>query len=326
MKKQLLYFRAFILSSALFVGCEKVGDIDQPPTDETLYNVRFSVNSFSVDDDPLEKVAVAKKNSTLSTNNRAADQQTFNAVQDYLNLLEYFVYDQTGQLVEHISQDKSFVSPSPVSYYGETALQLKKGNYKVVVVGTLTPLNFGNTEQFSTAYLSPPFIVDDIFFKVVDFTVTGDADKLETISIERIVASLEVDETESVTDLWGDVPQIIHETVNRYPFDASKKCTYGNGVLSLVSGDLALWKTVNFISRGYLLPDRTGNFNPKVFINIPGHGLNQVAFKAFDDLVIKPNRKITLTGTLTGKYQNQHIDIIADSAWAGHQTVEFKPD
>lgn len=326
MKRQLLYFIAFIPSFVLFIGCEKVGDIDQAPVDETLYNVRFSVNSFSVDDDPLGKVAVAKKKSTSSINTQAAVQQTFNAVQDYLNLLEYFIYDETGQLVRHISQDKSFVSPSPISYYGETALQLKKGNYKIVVIGTLTPLKFGNTKQFSTAYLSPSIYVEDIFFKVVDFTVTGDADKLETISIERIVASLEVNETESVTDLWGEVPQISYETVARYPFDASKKCTYTNGFLSLVSGELALWKTVTFISTGYVLPDRSDHFNPNVYITIPGQGFNQVASKNFDDLVIKPNRKLTLTGTLTGKYQNQHVDIVADSAWLEHKTVEFKPD
>jgi len=326
MKKQLLYFIAFIPSFALFLGCEKVGDIDQAPIDETLYNVRFSVNSFSVDDDPLGKVAVAKKKSTSAVNNEAAIKQTFNAVQDYLNLLEYFIYDKTGELVERISQDRSIESPSPIYYYGETSLQLKKGDYKMVVVGTLAPLNFGNTKQFSTAYLSPPFFVDDIFFKVVDFTVTGDADKLETISIERIVARLEVNETESVTDLWGEVPQISYETVKRYPFDASKKCTYTNGFLSLVSGQLAIWRTVNFVSTGYVLPDRSNHFNPKVYISIPGLGFNQIATKAFDDLVIKPNRKLTLTGTLTGKYQNQHVDIVADSAWAETQTVEFNPN
>lgn len=321
MKKQLFCVLALFSSLSLFIGCEKTADLAQPPVDKTLYDVRLSVSAFSINDEPIGKL------SSVDNKRASASVQTFNAVQEYLSLLEYFIYDNTGQLVERISQDKSSDSPSPVPVYGETGLKLPIGEYKIVIVGTLTPLTFGGTQQFSTAYLSPPFQVDDIFFKVADFTVTGQEDVLETINIERIVASLEVNQTESTSDLWGGAPpQVSFETVSRYPFDSTKECVYDGSYLTLVSGEFAPWRTINFISKGYVLPDRSDDFHPNVYINIAGHRFETVADKYFGDITIKPNRKLTLTGTLTGKYQNQHIDLTADSAWIDHQNIEFTPN
>lgn len=314
MKKQLLYL---FFASISAISCEKTADIVLP-TDENIYDIRFKVSSFSVEEEAIGKISsVAQKNSKSSA-------QPFNAVQDYLNLLDYFIYDESGKLVAQLSQDKSFFSPSPISYYGEAAFALPKGNYKMAVVGAVSEITFGDSTQFSTAYLAPSYVVEDIFFKLIDFNVTGDQDIEESIKLERIVGSIEIEEKESVTDRWGGRPQVTFKTVTRYPFDKNQKATTDYLLLPFVSGELTLWKTTTFISKGFMLPDRSGNFNPHINIMIPGERMNQIANKSFDNIIIRPNRKVTLQGSLTGLYQNQHTTITADSSWSDHDIIDFK--
>ena len=94
--------------------------------------------------------------------------------------------------------------------------------------------------------------------------------------------------------------------------------------LPQISGEVIPYKTSDFVSRGFILPDRSGSFNRPVFIFIPGVRSGQIAFREFNDIIVKPNFEVVLTGTLTGDRGQQYFDVSADSTWAGTDTHEFE--
>lgn len=96
----------------------------------------------------------------------------------------------------------------------------------------------------------------------------------ETVHLKRIVGSFEVNLTESINDLWaGNIPEVSFWTVTKYPFDKDQEAEVSGGpdyLLPRISGEHEPWTTVDFVYRGFVLPDRSGNFDIRPWIQIRG--------------------------------------------------------
>ncbi|MGK9124562.1 FimB/Mfa2 family fimbrial subunit [Olivibacter sp. SA151] len=311
----------FIILSIYLTGCNKTTDL-VPAKDEKLYDATFKTTGFNIKSEPMGNGQMQKVASRQST----ATVQSEDAVQKYLEKLDYFLYDETDQLLQHRSQLRKVALP-PYAYFGETAFTLPIGNYKLIVVGSMGTTVFRDSAQYNTAYLAPSKAMEDIFYKEIQFEVSGTEDVNETINIERIVGSLEVKLTESVNDIWGDRPIVYATTIVKYPFNPNGTHESDVYFLPFISGQVIPWTTQNFVLRGYILPDRSGHFNVDPFIEIRGQRSGNIAYKDFpNDIVISPNKKLIIEGSVTGEHKYQHFTISADSTWADTDSITFDPE
>lgn len=296
-----------------FFSCEKTANVDDTPIvteDTTRYDISFKVSAFTKQDIPLGSLMSSRQNVY------SANLPDSNAVFSYLKVLDYFLYNEQGQLVTSRNQ----VNGSQVEeyvYYGEVAFALPKGKYKMVVIGSMGGLTFTDSTRYSTAYMSLGDTVEDIFYKEVNFNVDGINNIKETITIERIVGSLEVKQREMVDQLWAGKPEIRVRSVIKYPFDKNNPYFYPEEKLLLpqISGEPVRWQTIDFVSRGFILPDRSGSFDPQAYLFIRGTRMNIIAEGNLENVVIKPNTKTILTGSITGDSGQQYFDVNADSTW-----------
>lgn len=311
----------FLGTLSIYLGsCDKTKDL-VPQKNEKLYGVTFTTTGFSIKDEPMKNGKMQKLAGTQSANGT----QTADAVQSYIEKLDYFLYDETHQLRRHATQLRREALP-PYVRYGELSMELPIGNYKLIVVGSMGKTVFRDSAQYTTAYLAPSGGIDDLFYKEIQFQVTGNSDVNETINLERIVGNLEVKLTESVSDLWADV--IVHvATTIRYPFDPNGTYESERIFLPLISGQILPWTTQNFVLRGYLLPDRSGQFDTAPYIEIQGQRMGNIGFKDFSNpIVISPNRKLIIEGSVTGAYKYQHFTVSADSTWTGTDSITFNQE
>lgn len=309
------------LIAATLNSCKKER-MDTPlPEKGELHDVNFEVKVYTKEVIPMGSVMSANANKKSSLNTNAA---TDNAVDTYIQELDYFLYDSNGTLVNHTNQQNGVVIGEWV-HYGFNHYELYAGDYKLIVIGSMGGLSFPDSTNYATAALVPGYVVEDIFYKELAFTVNEENNTEETITIERIVGSIEVKQREMVGELWGGAPQILAYSVSKYPFDKNQEHEVLDPIqLPQISGEVVPYKTSDFVSRGFVLPDRSGSFNRTVMMIIPGVRSGQVAFKDFNDIIVKPNFKVLITGTLTGDRGQQYFDVVADSTWAGTVTHEFE--
>lgn len=321
MKKKCMLIWCFIGFVGFTLSSCKKESIDTPlPKNRELYKVNFAVKAYTTEVIPMGSMMSANAKGMNSLNTNAASA---NAVDSYLQELDYFLYDSAGTLVNHTNQQNGVVVGEWV-HYGFNHYELYAGDYKLIVIGSMGGLSFPDSTNYSTAALVPGYVVEDIFYKEMAFTVNEENNTEETITIERIVGSIEVKQREMVGELWGGAPQILTYSVSKYPFDKNQEHEVLDPIqLPQISGDVVPYKTSDFVSRGFVLPDRSGSFNRPIMMIIPGVRSGQVAFKDFNDIIVKPNFKVLITGTLTGDRGQQYFDVAADSTWAGTDTHEF---
>lgn len=302
-------------------SCKKENIIDTTsPEKGELHSVDFKVKAYTKEVIPMGPTMSTNTKGKSSANAEAAND---NAVDSYLQELDYFLYDSSGTLISHVNQQNG-VEIGEWIHYGFNHYELYAGDYKLIVVGSMGGLSFPDSTNYTTAALVPGYVVEDIFYKEHAFTVNEENNTEETITIERIVGSIEVKQREMVGELWGGPPQILVHSVSSYPFDKNQEYEILDPIqLPKISGEVVPYKTSDFVSRGFVLPDRSGSFNRPLYMIIPGVRSGQIAFREFDDIVVKPNFKVLITGTLTGDRGQQYFDVSADSTWAGTETHEF---
>jgi len=127
-------------------------------------------------------------------------------------------------------------------------------------------------------------------------------------------------------DIWAGKPEIKFRTVLRYPFDPNSEYIYPFDFpyLPQISGEFIVGQIVEFVSSGFILPDRSGNFDSQASYLIPGVRGNVVDMGGFDpDVIIKPNKKVILTGSVTRVNGDKIFDILADTTWSDTEVGEF---
>jgi hypothetical protein len=302
-------------------GCKKESPIDKPQ-DGKQYDVSFKVEGFTKEESPMGPVMSTKSQSTNTTSDNPS---IVNAVDTYLTDLDYFLYNSAGDLIQYSHQDYMEEDIEPFSYYGYEHFALNAGNYKLIVVGSMGGCSFPDSARYQSAAIIPGRR-EDLFYKELAFTVDEAFNINQTITIERIVGSLEVNQREMVGALWGGKPLVSYTTARRFPFDEENQdYQLREENLPWISGDFIPYQTIDFVSRNFVLPDRTGNFNTKVKIEI--RAIREggfIATKTFDDIIVQPNVKVVLKGTLTGNRGQQLFEINADSAWQNTVVHEFR--
>lgn len=303
---------------AYLTGCQKQElALDEKEQDTTRYAVSFEVAAFS-----QQEVPIGKMNLAAAKNTSKSAQASSDAIKTYLKVLNYFLYNSKGKLVT--SREQRNVPNAP---YGSLPVKLTKGDYKLIVIGTVDGMEFTGTDSYSTAYLEAGYRPKDIFYKETAFTVDGSIDVQKTILLERIVGHLEVRQHERVTYLWDGRPEIRCRTVSRYPFDPNSEYIYpfDRPILPQIKGQLiVVGQIIEFVSSGFILPDRSGNFDSQASYLIPGVRGNVIDYGGFDPaVIIKPNKKVILTGSVTGANGDKRFDILADTTWSDTEVGEF---
>lgn len=297
-------------------GCSK-DSVAIDDSDNELYEVSFKTEAFV-----KEEVGMGTLMATKQTNTKQANS-TLSAIEDlskFFPRLHFFLYNSSNDLVEYTAFIRFESYPDT---YGQANFRLPKGSYKLVVVGSKGKTTFEDSSRYETAALIPGW-QEDIFYKEERFTVDGKENLQKTVRIERIVGSLEVNETEMVEGNWGGGPVVRYQSATRYPFDKNQDYKVEEFILPMITKEFAPWTTINFISRGIVLPDRSGSFNGKVWIYIPYERQGgSVATKIFDDVILSPSVKVILKGSLTGTTGQGRFDVIADSAWRDTIVTEF---
>lgn len=319
MKKQFtfIYYMLIITIVAGVSSCSKER-IAVSDSDEELYEVSFKTEAFTKEEIGMGPVMATKQTNTKQANSTLA------AIEDlskFFPRLNFFLYNSSNDLVDYAAHIRYETDPDT---YGQTNFRLPAGSYKLVVVGSKGKTTFEDSSRYETAALIPGW-QEDIFYKEERFTVDGKQNLQKTIRIERIVGSLEVNETEMVGGDWGGGPVVRYQSATRYPFDENQDYKIQEElILPMITKEFAPWTTINFISRGIVLPDRSGSFNGKVWIYIPYEREGgSVATKRFDDVILSPGVKVILKGSLTGTTGQGRFDVTADSAWRDTIVTEF---
>lgn len=329
-KKNLLLLIALPLLSLVWASCEKTEGQDKmaPEPQGEKHEVSFKITAFTQEEVPLSPKLSSKKmqgNSTSATNAENND-----AIKDYIRRLDFFIYDNSGQLIERL------ISPNEyhLTYkYNENTFMLAEGSYTMIVVGSMGGLQFGDTTSYATAYLEPKQVIEDIFYKEYKFTVNASDIHSNVIKLDRIVGSLEVrDRTYPTVNKQSGLPKVYANTALRYPFDPNgtyqylydlypdMSIVYSNYQLPKISGELQYGRPVDVIYRGFILPNRSGQFNcdPKMYIIASREG--EIPGPDLGDVTLKPNVKVILTSRDFASAGGEFVSIIADSAWT--ETIE----
>lgn len=329
-KKNLHLLLVLPLLSLIWASCEKTEGQDKmvPQTQGEKHEVSFKITAFTQEEVPLSSKLSSKKMQSNAISATTADNN--DAIKDYIRRLDFFIYDSSGKLIDRLIRPNEY---NLTSKYNENIFMLPEGTYTMIVVGSMGGLKFGDTTSYATAYLTPKQVVEDIFYKEYKFTVNASDIHSNVIKLDRIVGSLEVrDRTYPTVNKQSGLPKVFANTALRYPFDPNgtyqylydlypdMSIIYSNYQLPKISGELQYGRPVDVVYRGFILPNRSGQFNcdPNMYIpasregDIPGPDLGAVA--------LKQNVKVILTSRDYASAGGEFVSIIADSAWT--ETIE----
>lgn len=322
-KLQFTIILPFIL--LIWISCKKTSVEDQAPIEETKkFEVSFTVNAFSQTDEPFSsKLASTRPQSKMEGNTtNAADEDP---IENYIRRLDFFIYNGEGQLAQKAFSRNIY---SLTSKYNERTFLLEAGSYTMIVIGSMGGLTFGDTANFSTAYLQPKPVVEDIFYEEYKFNVNETDIHSEVVHLKRIVASLELRvRSFLVRNVNGGPPIVYANSVSRFPFDPAGNYEYlyegpsfeGENyqglVLPRVVGE-GLWnRPEDLVYQGFVLPDRSGSFNSRPFFYEPASRSGEIGGSYIENVILKPNFKKILTGRGYQSGGGEFISVTADAAW-----------
>lgn len=325
MKRKLRFTIIMPLILLTWISCKKTSVEDQGPiTEAKKFEVSFKVNAFSQSDEPFSsKLAAAKPQNKMEVNNTNAEDE--DPIENYIRRLDFFIYNGEGQLTQRSASHNVF---SLTSKYNEKTFLLEAGSYTMIVIGSMGGLTFGDTVNFSTAYLQPKPVVEDIFYEEYKFDVNETDIHSEVVHLKRIVASLELRvRSFLVPNVNGGPPRIYANSVSRFPFDSDGNYgylyeehafegeNYQGLVLPRIVGE-GLWnRPEDLVYQGFVLPDRSGSFNSRPFFYEPASRSGEIGGFYIENVILKPNFKKILTGRDYKSAGGEFIEVTADSAW-----------
>jgi len=333
MKRKLHFSMALPLMLLIWTSCKKSSeDLITPITEAKKFEVSFKVTAFSQTDEPLSsKLAVTKSQS----NGRSTTNDTVNedAIENYIKRLDFFIYDGEGALIERVISHNEYYLTGK---YNEKAFLLAAGNYRMIVVGSMGGLTFGDTTNYSTAYLQPKPVVEDIFYQEYKFDVNESDVLSNVINLKRIVASLEVRNRAFLTpNVEAGLPIVYVNSVNRFPFNPEGEYhylydgppfdghNYPGVVLPIVAGEQLWNRPVDIVYQGFVLSDRSVNFNGHPFVFQPASRSGDLGGFYIDNVILKPNFKKILTSKGYKSIGGEFVTITADSAWEDVEEETF---
>lgn len=333
MNKKSLLFLVTLSLIVLWSSCEKNSGRDEvlPEAEGKKYEISFKVTAFTQEEEPLPpKVASTKKNKVAAASD---NPELDDAIENYIRRLDFFIYNSQGELVERL------ISPNEYSLtgkYNERYFELEAGSYTMIVVGSMGGLTYGDTTKYATAYLQPKQEIEDVFYKEYKFTVNETDVNTNMINLERIVGSLEVRyRTYPIRNVQAGLPYIFANSVSRFPFDPNGTyqylysefpadgMNYPGYLLPKISGELEFGRPVDVVYRGFILPNRSGQFNCDPVLEIPASRSGDITEPDLGDVTIKPNVKVILTGGGYASQGGEFTIITADSVWAETVRQEF---
>lgn len=291
-----------LILAVLFLGlvsCKK--EIDPDPVNEAKYDVTFKVTNFDVEVADYER-----------------QPEDVNHVDSYLTDICFLVYDEAGDLVFYQNHQKDY--PGLENYFfDQTHLTLESGEYKLIAVGAQGDIYFVDSAKYSTAYLVPG--LREVFYNEHPFTVVDHAVK-DTIEIDRINSILEFQLTE--TPDWHYLDLFIeYSSVKAFPLDKNNEAMIGGYRMPHISGEFVQYETHSMIFRGYVVPDCSGNFDPDVWITAVGPRSNADFFQV-DGLIVLPDKKVVVSGSVTGNTNFYSMYVTADSTYSDTTYVDLK--
>lgn len=316
--------------TVLLAGCAKtsVNEI-LPDSSGEKHQVSFNITGYRQTEIPLSSVKKSSK-ADSKMNVGESGEGTVNAD---ITRFDFFVYNSAGQLVERLSRNNE------IYYSGrsnDVVFLLENDHYRLIAIGSMGGLTFGDTTDYSTAYLSPKPLVEEIFYKEYAFTVSGPSIETATVKMERIVSSLEVRNRSFPRQyIEGGLPIVFVNSVIRYPFDpqAEHKTYYSESeyvgfdhagiVLPQVAGELLWNRPVDAIYEGLVLPDRSGSFDSRPYIFQPASRSGYFGGYYVEEVILKPNYKKILTGGGFGSIGGSFVTITADAEWEGTEEQDF---
>lgn len=293
MKQNLLLTGALLLGSV--AGCSDEDPPQPELSNNEIYPVSFTVGNLSqiIEDYPERQPEAPVKTED-----------------DFINFIDFFVYDSEGELAAIRQQDQYVIGE--IDHFGDAHFLLPKGDFKLIVVGSQYDMKYTDSTKYSTTYMVSAYRTGDIFYKELDFKVTGE-EIIESVKVERIVGMLEFQLTETPTDLVAGL-YFIYRTVVGFPFDKDRPCEYTWTDMPQISGQLIPWQSSLLVFRGLVLPDRSGKFDTEPILTV-----HQARANAYDKylkgVIVQPNKKTIVTGSLVNSnlYHNFYVD--ADSVY-----------
>lgn len=327
MKRKLHFAIALPFILLMWTSCEKTSEEQVAPVTETKkFEVSFKVTAFLQSEEPISsKLAATRSQGKMEANTKTAENE--DAVESYIRRLDFFIYDGEGSLTERL------ISPNEYSLtgnYNERAFLLDEGSYTMIVIGSMGGLTFGDTTSYSTAYLQPKPVVEDIFYQEYKFDVNASDVVSNVINLKRIVASLEVRNRSFLRqNVEAGLPIVFVNSLSRFPFNPEGDYRYlydeepiGSGgayypgiSLPRVIGEELWGRPIDVVYQGFVLPDRSGNFNSRPYVFQPASRSGDLGGYYIEDVILKPNFKKILTSRDYQSIGGEFVTITADSAW-----------
>lgn len=109
-------------------------------------------------------------------------------------------------------------------------------------------------------------------------------------------------------------------SVVKYPFDPNGPYKSARVMLPHISGVAQQGSIITFVHRGYIIVNRSGKFDvqPDLYLRGPRFDF---AGKELTDIILKPNRKVVLSGSILEGAQQ--FSISTDTTWRGVDSLKY---
>ncbi len=295
--KTLTYYSALLLCLLCFSCKKEHSQTSSITPSEKLYPVTFSLASFNQTVHALHQASTGARVLSAAT------------LKDSIDVLYYYVYNPTTMyIVRRLSQNSSQAN------FGTIKDSIAAGTYNILIAAGKSGLYSYPTQdgafgkhsladiyfnyQADTAYNLPPAPWKDVFFKML--TVTVPAAVNQQVSLDRIVAQLQVDITDSIPSNAAKLDVVIsNDAISTY---YGQNPTVNPGISSFpyspvysVPVTAAMVNKTNTILTTYTM----NTFTPfNVTLNAYDALNKRIATKTVVNVTCKQNMRTLLTGKL----------------------------
>ncbi|VTQ00361.1 hypothetical protein [Sphingobacterium daejeonense] len=286
MKKSLIILALLPL---LFFGCKKGGSTDEPKPEEELYSIQFSSSIFLQQVNPM-----SKKAASVSVSNSSISED------DKFGKLYYLIYDSNDKLVYKNEKNVENYSPGSADFINK--VELPKGNYIVLAIGSPKDVNAGN--GYKNIRLEAYDYEKHLFVSDIKSIVVKQDSIYSPLSLKRMSSSLEIQTTDEKP---LEVSKIVLKCKNLpesfYPFN-NKQDPYS--FMQLEPKFIATKTAKGYNIKTILLADRTKEST--VFdIEVKMYNKDNVFLgtKDIKNVTIKENHQTKLEGALFEAFQEK---------------------
>lgn len=325
MKKNLI--AAFITATVLIASCSKEKAAEPELKDEALYPVTFNVNTFKTEVVPMATAPKLKKLSYQGNGLGGPSFQSTGIGEDWLGnkmeYLEYYVFNESGARVNHISQWPFEGDGTQTSVrneqFGKFEDTLPAGKYKVVFKSGYGTLN-GDFQYAAYTNIDQD---RDAFGNAFDIIIADKALE-QSVELDRIVGKLEVKLLDKIPN---DIDRIVLSINGISNFHYIYGGRYGTNdksekTISTTSSNFESQLFLYFGYQGY----ETSSGHATVNIRAYGTEGNLAINKIINDVPVGVNKTTILSGKLFeefGSSKGQGFSVSLKDNWLENDHKAF---